>query len=471
MAIAGQECPGSCSKRAAFSKGAAYVALLFRFLILDIYNRGRGAHSAGMDKRTFRWVIPIALFAVLASQFAARSDWRALLSFDYWKSLSRYGMVMRIVESEFVHADEVNFQDLTDVALREAVRSLDPYSDYMTPDDYEAFSMAANQEYVGVGIEVGEFSGRVIISQVFEQGSAAAAGVLPGDFIVGVDGDDTREQTLAEVVDRIRGEPGSLVSLEVERPISAQRHTFELVRRAIALDSVVDLEMKTALVGYFKVRQFIDDTDLEMVSAIHALNAQGMRGLIIDLRGNPGGRLDTAAKMAEVFLEPGQQVLTVQSRRGVEEVYEAEASADAFRQPLIVLIDGNSASASEILAGALRDHARAILVGEKSYGKGSVQSVYGFRDGDGLKLTSARYLLPSGEAINGTGVYPNVTVEMEAEDAMLLMLQKHHLRTMSPAAFADAFGFTPVEDAPLKVASQMLDALIRAELETLNPEG
>jgi carboxyl-terminal processing protease len=416
-----------------------------------------------MDKRSFRWLIPIALFAVFASQFAARSDWRALLSLDYWKSLSRYGMVMRIVESEFVHADEVNFEDLTDVALREAVRSLDPYSDYMTPEDYEMFSMAANQEYVGVGIEVGQFSGRVIISQVFEQGSAAAAGVLPGDFIVGVDGHDTRAHTLAEVVERIRGEPGSLVSLEIERPMSAQTHTFELVRRAIALDSVVQVAMQTALVGYFKVRQFIDDTDLEMLSAIHALKAQGMRGLIIDLRGNPGGRLDTAAKMAQVFLEPGQQVLTVQSRRGVEEVYEAEASADAFRQPLIVLIDGNSASASEILAGALRDHARAILVGEQSYGKGSVQSVYGFRDGDGLKLTSARYLLPSGEAINGTGVSPDVHVEMQPEDAILLMLQKHHLRAMSAAAFSRAFGFAPIDDAPLQVAAQMLDAVIQAQ--------
>lgn len=440
--------------------GGAFV----RFLILEIYNRGQGAHSAGMHTRSFRWLIPIALFAVFASQFAARTEWRALLSLDYWKSLSRYGMVMRIVESEFVHADEVNFEDLTDVALREAVRSLDAYSDYMTPDDYQAFSMAANQEYVGVGIEVGQFSGRVIISRVFEQGSAAGSGVLPGDFIVGVDGDDTREQTLGEVVDRIRGEPGSLVSIEVERPIRAQRHTFELERRAIALDSVVEVAMHSALVGYFRVRQFIDDTDLEMVSAIDALQAQGMQGLIIDLRGNPGGRLDTAAKMAQVFLEPGQPVVTVQSRRGVEEVYRAEASINAFRQPLIVLIDGNSASASEIFAGALRDHARAILVGEKSYGKGSVQSIYAFRDGDGLKLTSARYLLPSGEAINGTGVSPNVTVEMQPEDALLLMLQKHHLRTMSPALFAEAFGFEPIEDAPLQVATQMLDAVIQAQL-------
>ncbi|CAA6691397.1 MULTISPECIES: S41 family peptidase [unclassified Lentimonas] len=423
-----------------------------------------------MDKYTLRWVIPVALLAVLASQFAARADWRAMLSLDYWQSLARYGLVLRIVESEFVHADEVDFPELTDIALRSAVSSLDSYSRYMTPDDYEDFNMAANQEYVGVGIEIGQFSSRIIISQVFEQGSAAAGGILAGDFIVGVDGVDTREESLSEVIDRIRGEPGSLVTLAIERAITAQAHSFELERREIALDSVVDIEMTTDTVGYMRVRQFIDETDLELASAIHALNAQGMQGLILDLRGNPGGRLDIAVKMAEIFLQEGQKVLIVQSRRGEEEVFYAKASVDQFQKPLIVLIDGQSASASEILSGALRDHERALLVGEKSYGKGSVQSVYSFPDGDGLKLTSARYLLPNGEAINGTGVYPNVTVDRSTEEAILLTLQAHHLRHMSAEAFAKAFGFAPVEDTQRLVAQQMLDALISLNVDGGLPE-
>lgn len=413
-----------------------------------------------MDKRYLSWGIPIALLAVLASQFAMRSDLRALASVDYWKSLSRYGKVLRIVESEFVHADEVSFHDLTDVALRGAVGSLDFYSEYMTPDDYEHFNMAANQQYVGVGIEIGQFSGRVIITNVFEQGSATSAGVLTGDFIVGVDGADTRTEALPEVVDRIRGEPGSLVILEVERPITERSLFFEMERRPINLDSVVDIEMKSDSVGYFHVRQFIDDTELEMVAAIQSLDAQGMRGLILDLRGNPGGRLDTAASMAEVFLRQGQKILTVQSRRGVEDVFEARGSPDAYLQPMVVLIDGNSASASEILAGALRDHARAILIGEKSYGKGSVQSIFTFPGGDGLKLTSARYLLPSGEAINGTGVYPNINVELSREEAIVLMLQKHHLRNMSEADFIRAFGFEPFVDPQLKLAEEILEGLL-----------
>jgi len=415
-----------------------------------------------MDKHTLRWVIPIALLALLASQFATRADWRAMFSLDYWQSLARYGMVLRIVEADFVHADEVDFQELTDVALRAAVRSLDPYSEYMTPDDYEEFGMAANQEYVGVGIEVGLFSGRIIISQVFEQGSAGVGGILAGDFIVGVDEVDTRDESLGEVIDRIRGESGSMVSLQVERPLTAEEHSFTLERRSIALDSVVDVEMATETVGYMRVRQFIDETDLEMISALQRLKSEGMQGLIIDLRGNPGGRVDIAVRMSEIFLDEGQEILTMQSRRGVEEVFYAEATLDANHQPVVVLIDRNSASAAEIFSGALRDHARAVLVGEKSYGKGSVQSVYSFPDGDGLKLTSARYLLPSGEAINGTGVYPNVTVERNTEEAILLMLQAHHLRNMSDDAFAEVFGFAPVVDSQLLVAEQMLDALIGA---------
>ena len=446
-------------------------AALMRFLIPEVYNPTRARHSAGMDTRRFRWLIPIALLTVFAAQCVTQPSWRALLSLDYWSNVARYGQVLRMVESEFVDAEQVDFRELTDVALRGALRSLDLYSDYMNAADYETFNMAANQEYVGVGIEVGELAGRVVIAQVFAQGSAAAAGVLPGDFIVGVDGAPMQEQALDAVVERIRGAPGSLVALEVERPPSADRHRFELERRAIALDSVVGVAMHSAAIGYLKVRQFIDATDVEMLSAIDALEAQGMRGLILDLRGNPGGRLDTAAKMAQVFLEPGQPVVTVQSRRGLEEVYRAEASAGAFRGPMVVLIDGNSASASEILAGALRDHARARLVGEPSYGKGSVQSVYRFRRGDGLKLTTARYLLPGGEAINGRGVEPDVRVDMQPEDALRLNLQKQHLPGLSAAAFRRAFGFAPIEDAPLKVATQMLEAVLQGESAPPHSDG
>ncbi len=411
-----------------------------------------------MNRRYVKWLLPVALFSILAAQFWARPEMHALFSFDYWQSVLRYGKVLRIVEARYVHADDVEFEHFTDIALRESVRSLDSYSDYMVAEDYDAFNMAANQEYVGVGIEVSEFSGRVTIAQVFEQGSAGRVGVLPGDYIVGVDGVDTRGETLAEVVKRIRGEPGTMVSIEVERPMDHQIFNFEMERIELVLDAVVEIEMKTDTVGYLLIRQFTDESDDEMVRAIEELEQQGMQHLIIDLRGNPGGRLDAAARMAEVFLEKGQTILTVQSRRGVEDIFQSRGSKHAYDGALIVLIDGRSASASEILAGALRDHDRAILVGQKSYGKGSVQSVIGFPGGDGLKITSARYLLPKGEAINGFGVYPDVTVEHTIEKTMLLLLQRHHLRSLSPETFQEVFGFAPIEDEALGVAIQLLDS-------------
>ncbi|MEN8842353.1 MAG: S41 family peptidase, partial [Lentimonas sp.] len=151
-------------------------------------------------------------------------------------------------------------------------------------------------------------------------------------------------------------------------------------------------------------------------------------------------------------------ILTVQSRHGAEDVFLSRSSKSPYGGPLIVLIDGRSASASEILAGALRDHGRAMLVGQKSYGKGSVQSVIGFPGGDGLKITSARYLLPKGEAINGKGVFPDVAIEHTIERTMLLLLQRHHLRSLSSEEFADIFGFEPVKDEALRVAIQLLDS-------------
>ncbi len=409
-----------------------------------------------MDKRYLRWILPVALISLLVAQFVARPDWRAFASIEFWESILRYSRVLRLVESEYVHGDDVNFHDLTDRALRSVAGSLDRYSGYLTPDDYVEYARDANQEYVGVGVEISHFGGRVFISQVFEQGSAASGGVLAGDTIVSIDGNDVRGESIAVVAEEIRGEPGSTVQLGVERPVSGAELEFELVRSEIALDSVVQIEMLSDGIGYLLIRQFIDDTAEELVDAINGLEAEGMTSLIVDLRGNPGGRLEVCARMTEFFLDEGQTILTVQSRREEEEVFSASRQDYHFEGEVIVLIDEGSASASEIFAGALRDHNRAVLVGQKSFGKGSVQSVYEFPGGDGLKLTSARYLLPGGEAIHGSGVVPNISVEISVQDTFLRILQRNHLRNMSVLEFEAVFGFTPVEDESLNIAKVIL---------------
>lgn len=411
-----------------------------------------------MDKRYLKWILLSGVVAIIAAQFYVRPELRSLFSYHYWDNLLRYGRVMRLVEAEYVDGKAVDFKAFTDHALREAVAELDDYTSYFTADEYERFNQDANQVYVGVGIEVGYFSGRTVIADVFEQGSAGQAGIHVGDFIVGVDGEDLREADMRDIVKQIRGEPGTAVTLEIVRPLEAEPLFFTMERRSIALDSVIDVRMESESIGYLRIRQFIDATDVELLDAMHDLSDQGMQSLVIDLRGNPGGRLDTAARMAEFFLDAGDVILTVQSRRGGDEVFRVRKDIERFEIPIVILIDGLSASASEIFSGALRDHQRAVLVGAKSYGKGSVQSVYGFTDGDGLKLTSARYLLPGGETINGIGVEPDVAVEISEEDRILRLLQEHHLRRMDADAFEQTFGFAPVGDATLETALALLKA-------------
>lgn len=413
-----------------------------------------------MHKRYLKWLLPIALLSVLASHVVMRPDFRALFSFEFWQNLQRYSQVMRLVESEYVHADDVSYKALTDSALKQAVHSLDRYSRYMSPDDYEDYEMASNQAYVGVGIRIAEFSHRVVIAEVFPGGSAEAVGMQTGDLLVAVDGNEIREQSLNDVSEQIRGESGSQVSLTITRQDVSEPIEFDLERRAITLAAVVDVAMRTDSIGYLKLRQFTDNADEEILDGLRELDEAGMQGLILDLRDNPGGRLDTAARVAELFLEQGQTIVTIEARRGIVEEITADEPEQRFEQTIVVLIDNNSASASEILAGALRDHGRAVLVGEQSFGKGSVQSVFSFRDGYGLKLTSARYLLPEGEAINGTGVAPDVEVSFSDEERYTRYLQEHHLRVMDDTAFAERFGFPPVEDRPLQTALDLLSGAL-----------
>ena len=201
----------------------------------------------------------------------------------------------------------------------------------------------------------------------------------------------------------------TLARIGIETPV-----TLAMERREIALDSVSDVELVSSEIGYLRIRQFIEKTDVELSAAVDHLIKEGATDLIIDLRSNPGGRLDAAARMAELFLELDQTILKVESRRGVEETFQVLGTGVSYKLPTAVLIDGQSASASEIFAGALQDHERAIIVGETSFGKGSVQSVFGFSNGDGMKLTSARYLLLKGAIVQDVGVVPDIEVEMEA---------------------------------------------------------
>lgn len=416
-----------------------------------------------MDKRYLKWYLLVGVLALIGSQLYMRPETRGLLSFSYWQSLFRYGAVLRLIESEYVDPDAMDYHSFTDAALNGGLMQFDPYASYYTEDAYMRFQEEAEQRYVGVGIEVGYFESKALITDVFAEGSAGEAGIQVGDRIVGVDEMEVSEDNLSVLIDAIRGQPGTEVSLKVERIGEEAPLQIRIERQSITLSSIADATMEMEAVGYVRVRQFTEKTDVELREAIKSLSADGMRGLIIDLRGNPGGRLDTAVQMAEFFLEPGKTILKVQSRRGIEEVFKSKDQSDRYEGALVLLIDERSASASEVFAGALRDHDRAVLVGETSFGKGSVQSVIGFSNGDGLKLTSARYLLPNGQVVQGVGVEPDIEIEIPEQAHMRQMLRRH-LETQVDAATIEAFfGFELVPDAVLEAGKSALVELLKSE--------
>jgi len=416
-----------------------------------------------MHKRHLRWAIVGFALALLASQFVARPGLRVFGSLDYWQNWLRYGKILRLVKAHHVDAGRLDMAEITDRSLREAVGGLDAHSEYLPPEDYRRFQMSSRREYVGVGIEVRQFGGRVIVTRVFPGGPAEEAELKAGDTIVSVNGEAVKDAPLADVVERIRGEMGTRARLGLRRPPEGERLEVAVRRESISLDTVAEVAMESEGAGYLRLRQFTSSSARELEKAVERLREQGMRGLVLDLRGNPGGRLESAVRSAELFLERGRRVVSVKRGQATKKVFEARRPQPLFRGPMIVLINGQSASAAEIFAGAMRDHGRALLVGARSFGKGSVQSVYGFDRGGGLRLTTARYLLPEGEAIDGSGVAPHVAAERSSLNAMLLLLQENHLRDMTRAEFRRAFGYAPREDSPKQLALRLLEARLAAD--------
>lgn len=286
----------------------------------------------------------------------------------------------------------------------------DPYARYYDPEQYAAFNQELGGVYSGVGMELEETADGLFIVTVFPGSPAEATGLEARDQIVGVDGRDVRDESIETVVPDIRGDEGTDVTLEVER--DGDVLTFDVTRAQIDIP-LLQAEMLEGDVGHVRMFQFTEGVGDDLRAEVEELRAEGAKGFVLDLRGNPGGLLREAAQVASVFLEE-KVVVRVVARGGQEEVLETsgEGLTDV---PLVVLIDEGTASASEIVAGAMRDHDRAELIGETTFGKGTVQTVTSLDDGSGAKFTTAEYLLPSGESIEGVGVKPDREVADEDE--------------------------------------------------------
>jgi len=377
---------------------------------------------------------------------------------EYWRTMGKIGEALRITHVSYVEGDRAGLDQLGDDALEGMLRSLDKYSNYLPADAYEAYRKSSRMEFEGIGVEVQALQDHVTVVRVFEGGSAKEAGILPGDWFVTVGGDDVEGLALGDTIGKIKGAPGTTVNVWMHRPWpQPQDKEFEVARRSVRIPSVSNVHILQDDLGYVQVTRFTDDTHQLLQQALDKLAADGAQPLILDLRGNPGGLLDAAVDLASEFLADGELVVSVRARaENPGQQLHALEDGRAWPGPVAVLMDGNSASASEILAGALKAHGIAKVVGETSVGKGTVQTVYNLREEAGMVLTTAKYYLPDGTTIAGTGVHPDIAVDMEGQDHSQMRLSLLYSKTMPADQFENIFGFTFAEDPQLDAAIEAL---------------
>jgi len=269
-------------------------------------------------------------------------------------------------------------------------------------------------------------SGLLTVVSPMEDTPGFRAGILSGDIIVEVNGEETREMSLSEAVKLMRGEPGTEVIIKTVRPSTHETKEITIIREEINVASVKDTEMLERQIGYVRITQFNEPTGEKLKTEIQTLMEEEMEALIIDLRGNPGGLLTAAAEVAELFLPKGELIVFTKGRahENHKQVFKSSGPTHWIDFPIAILVNGGSASASEIVAGALQDHKRAVLVGEKTFGKGSVQSILPLEDGSAVKLTTAKYYTPSERVIHDNGIEPDIEIKMPIEDLYQLLIQK-----------------------------------------------
>lgn len=333
------------------------------------------------------------------------------------EDIVRFLGVKRFIEARYV--TDVDETKLMDGAISGMVQSLgDPHSIYMNADTFEQLKEHTEGEFGGIGVTMGFKDNKVTIISVLDDTPGQKVGLQAGDEITAVDGTLVTEMQPEEVAMHIRGEVGTEVTLSISR--DGQTQDYKITRATIKLDTAKGVMLGDG-VGYIRIASFSENTGKEFKAAYESLEQQGMKGLIIDLRENPGGLVTSCVDIANMVVPKGP-IVSVVERDGSKEVHESNLEESKY--PIVVLIDGNSASASEILAGALQDTGAATLVGTKSYGKGSVQVVVPMLHNDGLKLTIAKYYTPNGRCIDGTGIEPDVEVEMPENATTDVQLDK-----------------------------------------------
>jgi carboxyl-terminal processing protease len=346
---------------------------------------------------------------------------------DLYGQLKIFTDILAIVQKEYVK--EVNGSELVEGAIKGLISNLDPHSSYLDPEYYEDLQVQTKGEFGGLGIEVSVKEGNLTVVSPMEGGPAEKAGVLPGDIILKINGKLTKDFTMVDAVKNLRGPKGSSVVVTFFRKSTNQTFESELIREIIHVKSVKSRILKDGY-GYIKISQFVESTGDDLYMAIRKIEKESpsskISGLILDLRNNPGGLLNQAVRVADLFIEEGVIVYTDGRIEAQKQKFFATRRGTESSYPLVVLVNNGSASASEIVSGALKEDGRAVIVGNRTFGKGSVQTVSRLENGGGLSLTTALYYLKNGESIQLKGVTPDIEV---AQPAVEVKNPSTHLKT------------------------------------------
>jgi carboxyl-terminal processing protease len=344
--------------------------------------------------------------------------------------LQVFSQVLDQVHDEYVDGKDATYQQLVHTALKGLVKQLDPHSEFLDPTGYHRLQDDTEGQFGGLGLVVGTRDGYVTVITPMDDTPGSRAGIIAGDRIVKVSGKSVEKANLDEVVNKLRGAPDTQVTVSIERPSTGVTKDYTLTRAIIQMPMVKDLAGKKEFsldankIGYVRITQFGDGTADELEAALQKLQGQGMRGLIIDLRWNPGGLLDEAVSVCQKFLPRDTLIVSTEGRHTVEK-YFAKGSGDELKgMPIVILVNLGSASAAEIVTGCLQDLHRAVILGEKTFGKGSVQTIFPLSDGSALKLTVAKYYTPSHKVIHEHGIMPDVPVPVTDFEEAALMMQR-----------------------------------------------
>lgn len=358
-------------------------------------------------QRRFWMLGPMVVVALVLGVLLGKGWERTGHATETYEELKTFSEVLTQVQKNYV--DETKVKDLVQGAIRGMLSTLDPHSAYMTPDMYKEMQVETKGEFGGVGIQIGVKENRLAVIAPIEGTPAYRAGIKSGDFITKVNDETTKDLTLMDAVQKMRGPKGSKINLTIQRDGTPDPLQFTLVRDTIKIESVKSKVLEN--IGYVRLTQFQESTGRDLSKVLKQFKDQKLQSTILDLRNNPGGLLTSAVEVSEQFLPGGKLVVYTKGRESKKDEWIAKGKDQMDDSPMIILVNEGSASASEIVAGALQDYGRAVIVGTTSFGKGSVQTILPLGDGSGLRLTTAKYYTPKGRSIQSTGITPDIVVK------------------------------------------------------------